>query len=238
MNFKKYLKQAVIVFIFLFFASAAFCMPEITKIFIEGFAADNMYETSSVKAVPSIGNEYNFLSPSFGASLVMLLYTDPVPWAIYIKKDYINFTGSNMYYYPGGQGVSMTAKEDYSVHYLGIGGRWYYFDNFVLNSFQTYIGMDVGLYFGMSDYSTVNYYGSDGSNTGSLNLAPGGNFPGANLNAGFNYWFNSYLGFMGELAFRVCEGSLKDSATNTNVSVNYPGFSIKLGITLNFDSGD
>ena len=70
--------------------------------------------------------------------------------------------------------------------------------------------MDLGIYFGMSDYSQVNYYGQNGNNTGSLNLSPGLNFPGANFNAGFNYWFNNYLGFMGEAAFRVCEGSLKD----------------------------
>ena len=59
-------KTALFMLLFLLlFIQSVFSGTEITKIFIEAFGADNMYETASVKAVPSIGNEYSFFSPSF-----------------------------------------------------------------------------------------------------------------------------------------------------------------------------
>ena len=206
------------------------------KIFLEIFGANNFYETESVKAFPSNGSEYVLLSPSLGATAVMLMYTDPVTWALYVKKDYVNFTDSSTIYYPGSRSVSVTAKEDYSLHYLGIGARKYFFDSFSFNAFQTYISADIGVYIGMNNYSDITYYDNSGNNTGSVNLAPSGSFAGININTGFNYWFNNNFGFMGEVSYRACSGTLKDSSQNFTVPVDYPGFEIKLGISLNFDS--
>ncbi len=219
----------------LFAVPNVFSDTEVTKIFLEIFGANNIYETESVKAFSSNGNEYVFLSPSLGANAVMLMYTDPVTWAIYLKKDYINFTDSSTFYYPNSQNVSVTAKEDYSLHYLGIGARKYFFDSFTLNAFQCYIAADIGVYIGMNNYSNISYFSSSGSNTGTVNLAPSGSFAGINFNAGFNYWFSNNFGFMGEVSYRACGGTLKDGSQNVIVPVDYPGFSVKLGISLNFD---
>lgn len=166
-------------------------------------------------------------------------------YAVYIKKDHVSqdYESTVRIYDADATGNTYSAKEDWGLHYLGLGIRRYFGENiFVSGEAAFYAAADLGMWFTASTEADLTVaYGSVANGK----IRGQGAFFGGSVEAGADYWFANSFGVTLKTGYRVCfgnivntvyQGDLKPAGISDRyeTGVNYSGPYLQLGLMIGF----
>ena len=166
-------------------------------------------------------------------------------YSAYIKKDHVVPPSDSItrIYDADATGNTYSAKEDWGIHYLGLGLRKYFTENiFAPDELIFYAGADFGMWFTAATEADLTVsYGS----TANGKIRAQGNFWGGSVEAGADYWFGNSFGVTLKTGYRVCsgktvntvyQGDLKPAGISDRyeTDINYSGVYIQFGLMMVF----
>lgn len=166
-------------------------------------------------------------------------------YSLYIKKDHAASPAESItrIYDAEASGNTYSAKEDWGIHYLGIGVRKYFGENlFAPDEVIFYAAADFGMWFTAAAEADLTVsYGS----TANGKIRAQGNFWGGSLEAGADYWFGNSFGVTMKAGYRICtgktvntvyQGDLKPAGISDRyeTDINYSGVYIQFGVMMVF----
>ncbi len=166
-------------------------------------------------------------------------------YSLYIKKDHINpYSDSIVRVFDAdATGNTYSAKEDWGVHYLGLGVRKYFGENvFAPGEAVFYAGADFGMWFTASTEADLTVaYGSVANGK----IRAQGSFWGGSVEAGADYWFANSFGVTLKAGYKICAGKTVNTVYQGNLKpagisdryetdLNYSGLYLQFGLMLGF----
>lgn len=166
-------------------------------------------------------------------------------YSVYIKKDHAASPAEAItrIYDADDSGNTYSAKEDWGIHYLGLGVRKYFGENlFAPDELIFYAGADFGMWFTASTEADLTVsYGS----TANGKIRAQGNFWGGSLETGADYWFGNAFGVTLKAGYRLCsgktvntvyQGDLKPAGISDiyETDINYSGLYLQFGVMMVF----
>jgi len=251
--------RKIIISVFFMFACVSAARADLWAIrsYLEILGEYNIaFNARSEMAVPTAQDRTGtLLSPSLDFNGVFLFGGNDGIFSLYVKKGYIDNTNKTYSLLSAsGGGTYLYADEQWGLHYIGIGGRKYFFiDNFSTMQVLPYIGLDLGGYFAAYTISHVTIINSSGFPLASGDMNNIGAFFGANVEAGADFWVTNEIAFTVKGGYRFCNGTTRSEITVDNkvpaplvnyvngsndCKIDYSGFFIQAGINLNFQRYD
>jgi hypothetical protein len=234
------------------FASSGFANLWAIRTYLELMGQYSLiFNARQAMSVPAEGNvTHAAFLPSFDFNGVFMFGGDDGVYSLYVRKDYIELHNKNTVVFSAADNTSIFVDEPWGLHYVGIGGRKYFFiDDWHMNQIMPYAGIDLGGYFTSDTLTSVTF--KDGSN----NIAKGdmqatGGFFGVNVEAGADFWIVNEIAVLGKIGYRFCSGMLRSTraadppwpagtlADVYDTRTDFSGFYIQLGVSINFQRYD
>lgn len=210
-----------------------------------------IFNAEDAMSVPADGNIYRpVFTPSLDFNGVFMFGGDDGIFALYVKKDHVDLQQKNTVYFSAAQDTFVSVDEKWGMHYLGLGGRKYFFiDGWKAMQLLPYAAIDLGGYFTSNTVSKVVLKERNGSTIASGDMEANGGFFGVNVEAGADFWIMSEFAAVAKIGYRFCGGTVRSKnisgtpftgglADVYDVPVDYSGFYIQMGVTLNFQRYD
>jgi hypothetical protein len=234
------------------FASSGFADLWAVRSYIELLGQYSLiFNARDVMAVPADGNMTRAVfSPTLDFNGVFMFGGDDGIYSFYVKKDHIELKHKNTVLLSATDGSYITNDEQWGLHYIGLGGRKYFFiDNWNMLQILPYAGLDLGGYFTSNTTSKLYVKDSYGSLLASGEMEANGGFFGVNVEAGADFWVMNEFALIGKVGYRFCGGTIRSSKTSDtktlgpladvyDVETDYSGFYIQFGVTMNFQRYD
>jgi hypothetical protein len=246
-------KSILILFAALAFAAPAFADLWAIRSFVDILGEGNMVlNASDILSVNAEGAQSGVsYNPALAFNGVFMFGGNDGIFALYLKKDFIdvrNNTTALLSSKPPGSAVSV--NEQWGMHYLGIGGRKYFFvDNFSQQQLLPYLALDLGAFFSAFTDSKINVFDAFGHWVASGERDADGIIFGVNVEAGVDYWFMNEFAVTLKTGYRFCNGTVRSVITTDDPTtplhtlgipdvldskIDYSGFFLQVGISFNF----
>ncbi len=177
-------------------------------------------------------------------NIVTPFQTDAGLLALTFCSEYIFVNNKNSAYFPN-YSKCLESEENYSITYLGLGGRKYFSNEILIGKILPYIGIDFGIGYTFGDFLKFNAYYPDGSILDSLYADMSGLMFGFRGEMGMEVWFSNGFGMFLQCGGRFMKGELSGAAKslgtlypatdNVKQAVNYSGIFLKAGMIFGFD---